>query len=34
MLLEFEVRDIISIVEAIRYKVPADQSHKYIIRKL
>lgn len=32
--LEYEVRDIISIVEAIRYKVPAEQAHKYIIRKL
>jgi V/A-type H+-transporting ATPase subunit C len=34
MLLEYEVRDIISIVEAIRYRVPADQAYKYIIRKL
>jgi V/A-type H+-transporting ATPase subunit C len=32
--LEFEVRDIIAIVEAIRYNIPADQAHKYIIRKL
>lgn len=32
--LEYEVRDIISIVEAIRYKIPADAAHKYIIRKL
>ncbi|HYE82610.1 MAG TPA: V-type ATPase subunit [Clostridia bacterium] len=32
--LEYEVRDIISIVEAIRYKIPADQAYKYIIRKL
>jgi V/A-type H+-transporting ATPase subunit C len=32
--LEFEVRDIIAMVEAIRYNIPADQAHKYIIRKL
>jgi len=32
--LEFEVRDIIAIVEAIRYNIPADQAYKYIIRKL
>jgi len=32
--LEFEVKDIISIVEAIRYKVPKDQAYKYIVRKL
>lgn len=32
--LEFEARDIIAIVEAIRYKIPADQAHKYIVRKL
>lgn len=32
--LEYEVKDIISIVEAIRYRIPADQAHKYIIRKL
>lgn len=34
MLLEFEVKDIIAIIEAIRYKIPADQAQKYIIRKL
>ncbi len=32
--LEHEVKDIISIVEAIRYKIPAEQAYKYIIRKL
>lgn len=32
--LEYEARDIISIVEAIRYKVPIEQAHRYIIRKL
>lgn len=32
--LEYEVRDIISIIEAIRYKIPLDQAHKYVIRKL
>ena len=31
--LDFEVRDIISIIETIRYKIPADQAQKYIIRK-
>lgn len=34
ILLQFEVKDIISIVEAIRYKIPADQAQKYIVRKL
>ncbi len=32
--LEYEVRDIISIVEVIRYKIPVDQAQKYIIKKL
>ncbi len=32
--LEYEVKDIIAMVEAIRYKIPAEQAHKYIIRKL
>ena len=32
--LEYEVKDIISIVEAIRYKMPAEEAHKYIVRKL
>lgn len=32
--LELEVRDIIAIVEAIRYSIPAEQAHKYIVRKL
>ncbi len=32
--LELEVKDIISIVEAVRYKVPAEQAHKYIVRNL
>lgn len=32
--LEFETRDIIAIVEAIRYKIPEEQAHKYIVRKL
>lgn len=32
--LEYEVKDIISIVEAIRYRVPAEKAHNYIIRKL
>lgn len=34
LFLEYEVKDIISIVEAIRYKVPAEHANKYIIRKL
>ncbi|MGE5632744.1 MAG: V-type ATPase subunit [Caulobacteraceae bacterium] len=33
-LLEFEVRDIISIIETIRYKIPLEQAHKYLVRKL
>jgi len=32
--LELEVRDIIAIVEAIRYRIPVEQAHKYIVRKL
>lgn len=32
--LELEVRDIIAIVEAIRYRIPAEQAHKYIVRNL
>lgn len=32
--LEYEVKDIISIVEAIRYKIPIEEAHKYIVRKL
>lgn len=32
--LELEAKDIIAIVEAIRYKIPAEQAHKYIVRKL
>lgn len=32
--LQFEVKNIISIIEAIRYKVPVDQAHKYIVAKL
>ncbi len=31
--LDFEVRDIISIAEIIRYKISASQAQKYIIRK-
>lgn len=34
MLLQYEVRDIIAIIETIRYKVPLEQANKYIIRKL
>lgn len=34
LLLEFEVRDIISIIEIIRYQVPEDQGKKYLIKKL
>lgn len=32
--LEYEVKDIIAIVEAIRYKIPPDQAYKYIIKEL
>jgi len=34
MFLQFEVRDIIALIETIRYKVPLEQANKYIIRKL
>ncbi|MFZ5353812.1 MAG: V-type ATPase subunit [Bacillota bacterium] len=34
LFLEFEVRDIIAITEAIRYKVPKEEARKYLIRKL
>jgi V/A-type H+-transporting ATPase subunit C len=34
MFLEYEVKDIISIVEAIRYEIPIEQAHRYVVRKL
>lgn len=34
ILLQYEVRDIIAIIEAIRYKIPLEEVNKYIIRKL
>lgn len=34
LFLEFEVRDVIAVIESNRYGVPLDQAHKYIIRKL
>ena len=30
--LEFEVRDIVSIIESIRYKIPAEQADKFLIK--
>jgi len=32
--LQLEVRDIIAVVEAIRYRIPVEQAHKYIVRNL
>ena len=32
--LQYEVKDIVSIIESIRYKVPVDQAYKYIVRTL
>lgn len=32
--LQYEVRDIIAVIETIRYKVPLEQANKYVIRKL
>ena len=32
--LELEAKDIIAVVEAIRYKISAEQTHKYIVRNL
>ena len=34
LLLEFEVRDIISIIEIIRYQVAEDQGKKYLIKNI
>lgn len=34
ILLQYEVRDIIAVIEAIRYKIPLEEASKYIIRKL
>ncbi len=34
LFLEFEVRDLIAVIESIRYGVPLDQAHQYIILKL
>ncbi|MDD3705874.1 MAG: V-type ATPase subunit [Clostridiaceae bacterium] len=34
MFLQYEIKDIISITEAIRYKVPVVQANKYIVRAL
>ncbi len=34
LFLEFEVRDIIAIIEAIRYKLPANEASKYMIRTI
>lgn len=34
LLLEFEVRDIISIIENIRYGMPVEEARKFLIRKL
>lgn len=32
LFLEFEIRDIISIIETIRYKVPLEETKKYLIK--
>jgi V/A-type H+-transporting ATPase subunit C len=34
LLLEFEVRDIVSVVESIRYEMPSQEAKKFLIRKL
>ena len=34
LFLEFEVRDIISMIEITRYKVPLDQGKKYLIKEI
>ncbi|SHE77893.1 V/A-type H+-transporting ATPase subunit C [Caldanaerobius fijiensis DSM 17918] len=34
LLLEFEIRDIISIVESIRYGMPVEEARKFLIREL
>jgi V/A-type H+-transporting ATPase subunit C len=33
-LLEYEIRDIITAIESIRYGMPPDEVKKYLIRKL
>ncbi|KPU46246.1 V-type ATP synthase subunit C [Oxobacter pfennigii] len=34
MLLEMEIRDIISVIESVRYGMPLDEGKKFLIRKL
>lgn len=34
VLLEYEIRDIITVIESIRYNMDADEARKYLIRKL
>lgn len=34
LLREFEVRDVISIIESIRYEMPEEEARKFMIRKL
>lgn len=34
ILLEYEIRDIVSVIECIRYDIPEDEAVKFLIRKL
>lgn len=34
VLLEYEIRDIVTVIECIRYDMPSDEAVKYLIRKL
>ncbi|KPU43782.1 V-type ATP synthase subunit C [Oxobacter pfennigii] len=34
VLLEFEIRDIITVIESIRYDMPLDEAKKFLVRKL
>ena len=34
LLLEYEIRDIVTVIESIRYDMPAEEASKYLIRKI
>lgn len=34
VLLDYEIRDLVTVIESIRYEIPAEEAKKYLIRKL
>jgi V/A-type H+-transporting ATPase subunit C len=34
VLLEYEIRDIVTVIECIRYGIPEDEAKRFLIRKL